>query len=327
MEAKMRVLFVASGNSKDFEIVPFIKSQGETIRNEGIDVQYFSVFGRGVNGYLKSTIKLRKYLKYNKFDIIHTHYTLCGWVAVIVGPKIPIILSVMGDDAYGTYYGPQKVFLSSKYLSLLTYLIQPFIDGIISKSKNIDKYIYRRKIAYVIPNGVRMEHVLSYEKDFRHELDLRPEKKYVLFLANTNDNNKNFKLVQEAIALINNPNVELLAPFPVSHYIVIKYLFSVNVFVLSSFMEGSPNVIKEAMTCNCPIVAVDVGDVKWVIGNTEGCYLTDFNSKDYSEKIIQALDFSLINKRTIGRSRILKLGLDTETTAKKIIDIYNRTIK
>ena len=54
-----------------------------------------------------------------------------------------------------------------------------------------------------------------------------------------------------------------------------------DVLVLTSLNEGSPNVIKEAMACNCPIVSTDVGDVAWVTGGVDGTYVS--HSFDTSE--------------------------------------------
>ncbi len=95
-----------------------------------------------------------------------------------------------------------------------------------------------------------------------------------------------------------------------------------NLLLLTSFSEGSPQIIKEAMACNCPIVATDVGDIKEVIGNTEGCYITSFNPDDVAAKIKLALDF---NKRTNGREKIKPF--DNELIAKKIYKIYTRIIE
>jgi glycosyltransferase involved in cell wall biosynthesis len=233
----------------------------------------------------------------------------------------------MGDDAYGAYYKPYKVLFSSRYLTVLTYLIQPFVKAIISKSLNIDKYVYRKRIANIIPNGVNLEKFQNFEKDFKLELGLEPNKRYILFLANKEDKRKNFKLLQEAHALLNDDNIEIIVPYPVSHEKIVKYLWSADVFVLTSFMEGSPNVLKEAMACNCPIVTTDAGDAYWVIGNTDGCFAAGFDAKDLSEKILSALDFASKNKRTKGRQRLLELGLDAGTVAQKIIAVYNKTIK
>jgi glycosyltransferase involved in cell wall biosynthesis len=99
-------------------------------------------------------------------------------------------------------------------------------------------------------------------------------------------------------------------------------LNAADILLLTSFSEGSPQIVKEAMSCNCPIVSTYVGDVRWVIGDTKGCYITTFDPADVVEKIKLALKFSEKIGRTKGRERIIELGLDSDTIAKKIIDVY-----
>ena len=78
------------------------------------------------------------------------------------------------------------------------------------------------------------------------------------------------------------------------------------------------------MACNLPIVSTDVGNVKEVIGNTEGCYITTYDPMDVAEKTKMALAFG---RRTNGRERITKLGLDSDTISKKIISVYKKVLK
>ncbi len=92
--------------------------------------------------------------------------------------------------------------------------------------------------------------------------------------------------------------------------------------MLTSYNEGSPNVIKEAMACNMPIVSTNVGDVKEVVGKTKGCYITSFEPEDVAEKIKLALEFG---KRTIGRDDIKHL--ESSVIAKKIINVYKSVLK
>jgi teichuronic acid biosynthesis glycosyltransferase TuaC len=97
--------------------------------------------------------------------------------------------------------------------------------------------------------------------------------------------------------------------------------------LLTSFSEGSSQFIKEAMACNCPVVSTDVGNVKWLIGETEGCYITTFETTDVAAKLRTALQFSEDQGRNHGRDRILTLGLDPGTIAGKIIDVYKSLLK
>jgi teichuronic acid biosynthesis glycosyltransferase TuaC len=158
------------------------------------------------------------------------------------------------------------------------------------------------------------------------ELNLNPEKKYILFLGDKNYKRKNFSLALEAVRLLKNPNVELIAPYPVSHHQVVKYLNAADVFIMTAFMEGSPNVIKEAMACNCPIVSTDVGDVRWVLGATEGCYISTFDKMDVAEKLKMALQFAQQKGSTNGRERIIELGLNSERVAERIISVYKKIL-
>src|SRR5690606_27943410 len=97
----MRVLFVSSGNSKNFEVVPFIKAQGEALRELGVDVEYYPIVGKGIPGYMRAYRGLREHIKDKSYDIIHAHFTLSGWVAVLAARSTPVILSLMGTDAQG----------------------------------------------------------------------------------------------------------------------------------------------------------------------------------------------------------------------------------
>ena len=97
--------------------------------------------------------------------------------------------------------------------------------------------------------------------------------------------------------------------------------------LLTSFSEGSPQIVKEAMACNLPVVSTNVGDVEWLFGNEPGHYLTSFEPEDVAEKLKLAFDFKEKFGRTNGRQRIIELGLDSETIANKIVKIYRKIIK
>lgn len=321
----VKVLFVSSGNSET-GISPIVRNQGESLKN-GIDLDYFTIVGKGAKGYLKNILRLRRFLTTNTYDLIHAHYTLSGWVAVLSFSQLPIIVSYMGSDTYGSYKeNGKRKFLSNTQL-LSAKLLQPFVKSIIVKSKNLEKYIYLKGKVNTIPNGVNFDTFRPQNKNTAKKLiGLDPKTKYVLFLGDRNNKRKNFNLLNKAKKL-SNGKYKTISPYPIDHNKITFFLNACDVLVMTSYNEGSPNVIKEAMACNCPIVSTDVGDIKWVIGDTLGCYLSSFNPRDVASNLLHALEYSEKYGRTEGRKRLIKLGLDTETIANRIIDVYKSVIK
>jgi teichuronic acid biosynthesis glycosyltransferase TuaC len=318
----MKVLFVSSGNRKDFDIAPFIRVQGESLIKKNIEVEYFKVSGKGVFGYLSNIGPLRKFLANSKYDIIHAHFTLSAWVAVLTFSKIPIILSLMGTDAYGRIESFKKRRLYFNYFTFLTLLIQPFVKKIISKSPNIEKFVWQKSKSHLLPNGVDIHEFYQSSSDFREKLGLDPMKKYLLFLGNTADPRKNFQLILDAKKQLEELNIEIIAPYPIPHHEVFEYLNSVDVLVMCSFEEGSPNVVKEGMACNCKGVFTDVGDVRYLVENIEGYEIIDFDPSDLVSKVIKVLKMNECK----GRKRLLELGLDLPMVAENLVSIYSDSV-
>lgn len=321
----MKVLFVVSGNNQYYDVAPFIRSQGDSLAQEGVDVSYFPIIGKGMFNYLKNVIPLRRHLLANPVDVIHAHYSLCGWVAVLAAVNIPVVMSFMGDDIFGSHVGLKKMKLKSRLLTFLSKAIQPFVNAIICKAPHMVDAIARKSVTHLIPNGVRLEQFKLYDKGLRKELGLEKDKKYVLFLGDPSDHNKNVALVEAALEILNLPDVELLIRYKVSHDAVVKYLNAADVFTLCSFSEGSPNVVKEAMACNCPMVVTNAGDAAWVVGDTPGCHVSpSYEPEDFAQKLRLSLQYSEKSGRTQGRERLLALGLDASSIARKVIDIYEQ---
>lgn len=266
----MKVLFVSSGNLKNFDVAPFIKVQGDSLMSQNVEVDYFRVIGKGPKGYYSNVKRLRKHLRTNSYDLIHAHFTLSAWVVVLANPRLPIVLSLMGTDAYGRVNKLSQNKPSLNYLTILSVLIQPFVKKIISKSPNIEQVVWQKSKSHLLPNGVNMENLHPYEQNFREELNLSPDKKYVLFLGNPKDRRKNYNQLLSIKDKLAENGINVLAPYPISHDLIFKYLNAVDALIMCSFQEGSPNVVKEAMACNCKGVFTDVGDVKYLINNTNG---------------------------------------------------------
>lgn len=319
--SSLRVLFVCSGNSR-FGISPFIKSQAESLQRNGVEIEWFTVQGRGPMGYMRHLIKLGRHLRSRRYDVVHAHYGFCGWLAVLQRPKVPVVISFMGTDVYGRVdkFGKPRC-LNSLYL-LSTRLLIRLADQVIVKAPGMIPAGVQRKKINVIPNGVDFVRFRPMEMlECRRQIGISAEKRIVLFLGNPHDPRKNVALLESAVALLDRSDVEVIKPYPVTPDLIPIYMNAADVVVLSSYLEGSPNVVKEAMACSRPIVATAVGDVEWVISGVEGCHVVSFEPADMARKLAAALDFG---KETNGRNHIRHL--DDNVVAEKIVSLYRAAV-
>lgn len=310
----MRVLFISSSlpNGKPS---PIISNQAVFLEKHGCSVDFFLINKKGLKGYFTAIFKLKKYIKENGYDVFHAHYGLSALVATFAGAK-PLVVSLMGSDVKGG--GWQKWLIKSFVKRRWSYTI--------TKSEELALMV-GAKYCTVVPNGVDIDTFLPLLKDdCKKKLKLSLSKRYILFAANPRRPEKNYRLAQEAFGLVMTPDIELVTMGDIPHVDVPIWMNAADVVILSSLWEGSPNVVKEAMACNKPIVVTDVGDVRWLFGDEPGCFIASSNSRDYAEKMSEALFFANSIGKTNGRERLFQLKLDAHIVAKTIIDVYKKLV-
>src|SRR5262249_36868175 len=112
-------------------------------------------------------------------------------------------------------------------------------------------------------------------------------------------------------------NAEIHQLSGVAHNEVPVWLNASDIVLLTSLHEGSPNIIKESLACNVPVVSVDVGDVRERIQGIEGCYLALPEPGDLATKL------SLVYagpRRVPGRVKMQELSI--ERVALRLKEFY-----
>ena len=295
-------------------MMPFIVEQGEAIRKCGVDVDYFAVGGKGLLSYFTARKALMKKIKEFQPDLIHAHYGLSGITAVLQG-KVPVVT---------TFHNGETLSFSSNILSSLFSLRTKFMVYVAQHIYDL-AYLKRKKNYVILPCGIDLNDCVITDKEIaRKELGFLPDKKYILFGGAFANLRKNYPLLKEGIELLKRDDIEVLEMKGLSRLQISKILSACDLFALPTKSEGSPHALKEAMACNCPIIATDVADIKHLLGDVEGHYLCSFDPKDVAVKVEKALAF---NSRTKGRERIIELGLTNDLVAKKLVEIYKTIIK
>jgi glycosyltransferase involved in cell wall biosynthesis len=307
----MKVLFISSGNAGPD---PISRRQGNSLRKIGIEVEFYDLVGKGFSGYLSNVPKLKRYIKSINPDLLHAHYSLSGFVTTLTFTNIPIVVSLMGSDVYA----------SGQWMKGILKVFMPFWKSIIVKTEGMYTKLGKRSVN-IIPNGVDFSLFFPMNSlEARERLGWNQQKRHILFTADPKRPEKNFALAERALTQLKSEIKD-----PELHYLVnismdemVYHYNAADLLLLTSFYEGSPNVIKEAMACNCPIVATEVGDIKDIIQFTDGCFLTTFEPDDVEEKIRLALSS---NKRTNGREHIARL--DAANIAQRIFDLYKKVLR
>jgi len=190
--------------------------------------------------------------------------------------------------------------------------------NIFVSQKNIDKSEQKSNFA-LIPCGVDTSLFYPMDKsEVRKGFGYDANEQLILFAGAFNNKVKNGTLAQEAVSKLT--DVKLIELKGYTRNEVAQLMNAVDACLMTSHTEGSPQFIKEAIACNCPIVSVPVGDVTEVIEGVEGCYISSYDATELSETIKTALAF---NKKTHGRERIIELGWNSKLIAKKLVDLYN----
>ncbi|RDB04320.1 glycosyltransferase family 4 protein [Runella aurantiaca] len=308
----MKVLIVCSGNAPNFDFQKhqaFIYDQVEAVKraDSSIEFDYFFISGKGLKGYLRSLKELKKKLKAERYYCIHAHVAASALLANLQR-EVPVVATFHGSDINDI-----RLRCLSLWVELLSKKTIYVSEQLLQKA-----FFYFKHKAQVIPCGVDFGFFFPRPKEVsKAQMGFLPEKKHILFSSSFDNTVKNYPLAAAALSLINNPNLQLLELKGYDREEVAVLLTAVDAALMTSHTEGSPQFIKEAIACGCPVVSTDVGDVKSVIENIQGCFITSRQPEDVASKIRQALNYPTpIN----GRERIQRF--DNELIAKKIISLY-----
>ena len=313
----MRVLHITVNYpSKQYPVFGiFVKEQVESLQKMGIDCGVFFSNGKeggGTKTHRRSIGKVRKLLLNNHYDIIHCHHSISALILLLAGGAFrnKCVVSYQND--------PTREF-GGKWLFRLLYL---FFNKIIIK--NTSPYLNKKKVVY-LPNGTNSGFFKPMDRTTCREiLGWDSHKHYILYMDSNagTRTQKRYDRYQEVLSILRKDydNIESVELTNTPREKIPIYMNACDLHLMTSDFEGSPNSVKECLCCNTPVVSTDVGNVKDMMGDIPGCYVTkEKDAEELAECVKKVLNSEVPFN---GRDMFLAKGYGIGNVAKKLVKLY-----
>lgn len=297
----MKVLVVCSYNSG--KMATFISEQVASLKNLGVEIDYYKIVGKGVRGYLGNLTHLKIKIRENNYDFIHAHYGLSGLLANLQW-ELPVIT---------TYHGTDVNVKINQLLSLICSRLSKFniLTHPVQKSQ-----LMLRKNYLIQPCGIDLDLFKPLTKSkCKKKLGFNENESLILFSSSFHRKEKNAKLAFKALSFLK--DVKLIELKGYSRKEVVELINAVDAVLITSHYETGPLIVKEALACNTPVISTDVGDVKNLIEKLDYSFITKFNARDIAKKI----EITINNKEKV-KYRHSVLEYDNKNVANNIYQLY-----
>ncbi|MBU4561760.1 glycosyltransferase family 4 protein [bacterium] len=303
---------------------------------------------------LMALVKLFRFCKREKIDIIHTHSSKAG----ILGrgaaklARVPIITHTI----HGWGFYPKQGLLKKRLFIFLEKMTAKITDRLIAVSRanietGIENRIGRKEKYTLIRSGIKPFRFQNVEVDVaekKKELGLEEDTKVVAMIACLKPQKAPLDFVKVANQVIKKrpktqflligdgrlrPEIErLIKTFDLEKKVILagwrkdipQILKVIDVLTLTSRWEGLPRVFPEAMASELPIVATKVdGASEAVEEGVNGFLISVGDIGGMAEKIISLLDNPGMAKKMgkKGKEKVFP-EFDIDLMVEKIDDLY-----
>jgi glycosyltransferase involved in cell wall biosynthesis len=320
------VLVVTNGwpNEDDGTYCVFIKRQMESLIEGGLRCDVFFIRGyRSPLAYPLGALWMGfwSFAGRRRYKLVHAH----SGEAAAVGAcyrRAPLLVSYLGDDLLGSPRLDASVSPVWKLRRAIVRRLAGLANRTITKSREMETVLPPRVRARntVLPNGVDTDLFRPMDRTLaRSELGWEVDHPIALFAANPAVPRKRYFLAEAAVERARSelPGLQLKVARGVTPDQMPLLMNAADCLLLTSSVEGSPNVVKEALMCNLPVVATPSGDVAELLDGVEPSYLCAPSEAALADALVECLREP---KRSNGRE--VSARLDATVVADSLLRIY-----
>jgi len=303
-EVQAYTMITSLSEVEDFELSAVVLNSGklsEKLAEFGIDV---SVVEESTNGFLSLRRKIQEIVTDRKVDILHTHRYKENVIGAMIRERAGVRALVQTVHGIGEPFSGLRKLRSRAYSILNHHYTAKYFDRVLAVSDDIRRILAEKldpDKVITIHNSIDIENIKPAQsrEEILSEFGI-PADSVVIGSAGRMVPVKGFDVFIRACKIIldrqsdarflligDGPELENLKSlacdlgiddtviFPGFRDDIHDLLNCLDVFVVSSYHEGIPMVVLEAMTLGRPIVSTAVGGILEIIENSRSGVLVD----------------------------------------------------
>lgn len=324
MRARVLVLTNMWPNDDRPDYGVFVKRQVDSLIERGLRCDVVFIRGyRSRFAYVAAAARLALWnlLPSRRYLLVHGHG---GEVAITARfyARAPVVISYCGDDLLGTPRADGTISLPHRVRRGVLRVWSRLLTGTVTKSREMEDALPRSVAARnrVIPNGVDRSHFCPREQvATRQLLGWASDDRVALFAANPAVDRKRFWLAEAAVEIARERNaaIRLEVASGVAPEKMPELLSAADCLLLTSSIEGSPNVVKEALMCGLPVISTPVGDVHELLADVEPSWIRDSDPAALAEALVECMETP---RRSNGR--VISVWLGADAIAGRVLSYY-----
>ncbi len=212
-----------------------------------------------------------------RYRLVHAHGGEAGVFARLY-LRAPLVVTYYGSDLLGIRRGGDSLPLSSRLRREVVRQSARTAAATVTQSREMERALpaAARVRNRVIPNGIDRSVFRPIDRaQARAELGWPQSERVSLFAGDPKLSVKRFWLAEAACRHAEERigPLRLAATWGTAPERMPLVLNAADCLLLTSSSEGSPNIVKEAVTCGLPVVSTRVGDVEDILRNVEPSWI------------------------------------------------------
>jgi glycosyltransferase involved in cell wall biosynthesis len=292
----------------------WVRDQVEELRRLGVEVEVFS-FPPGSSHYIPAALRLRRLLRRESFDLVHVHYGLTAWSALLAAAR-PLVVTFHGTDVRHPVVGPLSRRLA--WRADLVATVSRALFGPEDSRPGLPPV----PGSAVLPCGADMGRFRRLSRaEARRQLGLDPGGRYLLFPANPDRAEKRADRAAEVAAA---SGAELLTGGSIDPDRMPLWVNAANAVLITSDYEGFGLACVEALACDVPVLSTPVGIAPFALAGIAGTVCAPFDAAVWSDAVRPHLATEDPRVEGAARAASLSAARMAERTIAAYRDVLDR---